>query len=343
MVSGAIDREDDHMSDVSTYNRRLTPRAKAALGIFARYATILGLLAMVVAFSILSPKAFSTLGNFTNVLNQASLAMIIAGGLTLAVVVGELDLSIGFAASLHGILVTGFIVHDKLPIPLAIFMVLALGALIGLVNGFIVTKMKVNSVIATLGVGTIITGLAFAYSAGVPIVAGVPEAFLQLSLGRWLFGIPNNIVVMVFVLGILWVLVERTSIGQEIQAVGGNPSAARLAGINVDRIKTLGFVISGMCAALTGILLASRLGSGTTSAADSYLLTAFAAVFLGSATLRDGEFHVLGTLVGALIIAFGFNGLNIFGAPTFSQYVFQGAILIIAVGLSSLGRSLAES
>jgi ribose transport system permease protein len=331
------------MSDVSMANRRLTPRAKAALGIFARYATILGLLTMIVAFSILSPRAFSTLGNFTNVLNQASLAMIIAGGLTLAVVVGELDLSIGFAASLHGILVTGFIVHDKLPIPLAIFIVLALGALIGLVNGFIVTKMKVNSVIATLGVGTIITGLAFAYSAGVPIVAGVPEAFLQLSLGRWLFGIPNNIVVMVFVLGILWVLVERTSIGQEIQAVGGNPAAARLAGINVDRIKTLGFVISGMCAALTGILLASRLGSGTTSAADSYLLTAFAAVFLGSATLRDGEFHVLGTLVGALIIAFGFNGLNIFGAPTFSQYVFQGAILIIAVGLSSLGRSLAES
>ncbi|MBZ9965782.1 ABC transporter permease [Mesorhizobium sp. B292B1B] len=331
------------MSDVSRYNRRLTPRSKAALGMFARYATILGLLAMIVAFSILSPRAFSTLGNFTNVLNQASLAMIIAGGLTLAVVVGELDLSIGFAASLHGILVTGFIVHDKLPIPLAIFIVLALGALIGLVNGFIVTKMKVNSVIATLGVGTIITGIAFAYSAGVPIVAGVPEAFLQLSLGRWLFGIPNNIVVMIFVLGILWVLVERTSIGQEIQAVGGNPAAARLAGINVDRIKTLGFVISGMCASLTGILLASRLGSGTTSAADSYLLTAFAAVFLGSATLRDGEFHVLGTLVGALIIAFGFNGLNIFGAPTFSQYVFQGAILIIAVGLSSLGRSLAES
>ena len=123
--------------------------------------------------------------------------------------------------------------------------------------------MRVNSVIATLGVGTIITGFAFAYSAGVPIVAGVPEAFLQLSLGRWLFGIPNNIVVMAVVLGGLWVLVERTAVGQEIQAVGGNAAAARLAGINVDRIKTLGFVISGMCAALTGILLASRLGSGT--------------------------------------------------------------------------------
>jgi ribose transport system permease protein len=330
------------MSDVAISARRLSPGAKAALGIFARYGTIIGLLAMIVTFSILSPAAFPTLGNFTNVLNQASLAMIIAGGLTLAVVVGELDLSIGFAASLHGILITGLVVHDKLPIPIAVVIVIALGAAIGLVNGFIVTKVKVNSVIATLGVGTILTGLAFAYSAGVPIVAGVPEAFLQLSLGRWLFGIPNNIIAMILVLGGLWVLVERTPLGQEIQAVGGNAVAARLAGVNVDRIKILGFVISGMCAALTGILLASRLGSGTASAADSYLLTAFAAVFLGSATLRDGEFHVLGTLVGALIIAFGFNGLNIFGAPTFSQYVLQGAILIIAVGMASLGRSLAE-
>ena len=324
-------------------NRRISPRAKTMLGFFARYATILGLLAMIVVFAVLSPRAFPTVNNFTNVLNQASLAMIIAAGLTLAVVVGELDLSVGFAASLHGILVTGLIVSNRLPIALAIVIVLAAGALIGLVNGLIVTKVKVNSVIATLGTGTILTGLAFAYSAGVPIVAGVPEEFLQLSLGRWLHGIPNDIVVMAVVVGALWVLVERTSLGQEIQAVGGNPAAARLAGIDVDRIKILGFVISGACAALTGILLASRLGSGTASAADSYLLTAFAAVFLGSATLRDGEFHVLGTLIGALIIAVGFNGLNIFGAPTWSQYVLQGAILIIAVGLSSLGRSIAES
>ena len=330
------------MSAIAAPNRRLSPGAKTALGFFARYATIIGLVAMIAAFAVLSPRAFPTVNNFTNVLNQASLAMIIAAGLTLAVVVGELDLSIGFAASLHGILVTGLIVSNKLPIPLAVAIVLAAGAFIGLVNGLIVTKVRVNSVIATLGVGTILTGLAFAYSAGVPIVAGVPEAFLQLSLGRWLFGIPNNIVVMAVIVGGLWVLVERTALGQEIQAVGGNPAAARLAGIDVDRIKILGFVISGTCAALTGILLASRLGSGTASAADSYLLTAFAAVFLGSATLRDGEFHVLGTLIGALIIAFGFNGLNIFGAPTFSQYMLQGAILIVAVGLSSLGRSIAE-
>jgi len=331
------------MSGTSIAPRRLSPGVRIGLAIFARYATIIGLALMIVIFSILSPDAFPTLNNFVNVLNQASLATIIAGGLTLAVVVGELDLSIGYAASLHGVLVTGLIVQDKLPITLAIVIVLALGALIGVVNGLIVTKLRVNSVIATLGVGTIIVGLAFAYSSGVPIVAGVPEGFLQLSLGRWLFGIPNPIIIMAVVVVGLWVLVERTAIGQEIQAVGGNPIAARLAGINVDRIKILGFVISAVCAALTGALLASRLGSGTTNAADSYLLTAFAAVFLGSATLRDGEFHVLGTFIGTLIIVFGFNGLNIFGAPTFSQYVFQGTILVVAVALSSLGRMLAET
>ncbi|HEY6734795.1 MAG TPA: ABC transporter permease [Roseiarcus sp.] len=331
------------MSGTSIAPRRLSPGVRIGLAIFARYATIIGLALMIVIFSILSPDAFPTLNNFVNVLNQASLATIIAGGLTLAVVVGELDLSIGYAASLHGVLVTGLIVHDKLPIALAIVIVLALGALIGVVNGLIVTKLRVNSVIATLGVGTIIVGLAFAYSSGVPIVAGVPEGFLQLSLGRWLLGIPNPIIIMAVVVVGLWVLVERTAIGQEIQAVGGNPVAARLAGISVDRIKILGFVISAVCAALTGALLASRLGSGTTNAADSYLLTAFAAVFLGSATLRDGEFHVLGTFIGTLIIVFGFNGLNIFGAPTFSQYVFQGTILVVAVALSSLGRMLAET
>jgi ribose transport system permease protein len=331
------------MSGTLMARRRLSPGARIGLAIFARYATIIGLALMIVIFSILSSDAFPTLNNFVNVLNQASLATIIAGGLTLAVVVGELDLSIGYAASLHGVLVTGLIVHDKLPIALAIVIILALGALIGVVNGLIVTKLRVNSVIATLGVGTIIVGLAFAYSSGVPIVAGVPEGFLQLSLGRWLFGIPNPIIIMAVVVVGLWVLVERTAIGQEIQAVGGNPVAARLAGINVDRIKILGFVISAVCAALTGALLASRLGSGTTNAADSYLLTAFAAVFLGSATLRDGEFHVLGTFIGTLIIVFGFNGLNIFGAPTFSQYVFQGTILVVAVALSSLGRMLAET
>jgi len=309
----------------------------SVLPFLAKYGTIIGLLLMIVIFSFLAPVAFPTVSNFVNVLNQASLGIIIAGGLTVAVIVGELDLSIGFSASFLGVLVTGFMVWVGMPVPVAIIAVVLVGALVGFVNGIIVTKIGVNSVIATLGTGTIIVGLNFAYSSGAPIAMGVPDSFVDIALGRF-WGIPHNVIIMVVVIALLWIVVERTAIGQSIQAVGGNPVASRLSGIPVHRVKIIAFMICGACAALTGILLASSLGSGTTSAADGYLLSAFAAVFLGSATLRYGDFHILGTLFGALIIAVGFNGLAIFGAPTFYQYVFQGGILIVAVGLSSLGR-----
>lgn len=310
---------------------------RRAMQFLSTYGTIIGMGLMIVIFSIAAPRAFPTYGNFLNVLNQASLVAIIAGGLTVTVIVGELDLSIGFAASWAGVLVTGLMVHGGLPPWLAILAVLASGAVIGVINGLIVTKLRVNSVIATLGTGTIIVGLNFAYTTGAPIASGVPFSFVDIALGRTL-GVPNDILIMIAVLVVLWILVNRTQLGQSIQAIGGNAEAARLSGIRVHRVKILAYVISGLTAALTGILLASLLGSGTSSAADAYLLTAFAAVFLGSATLRDGEFHILGTFIAVLIISIGFNGLAIFGAPTFFQYLFQGIILIAAVALSSLGR-----
>ncbi len=141
--------------------------------------------------------------------------MIIAGGLTIAVIVGELDLSIGFAASMQGVLVTGLIVHNGLPIPVAIVVVIGVGALIGVLNGLIVTKARVNSVIATLGMGTIIVGLQLRLFE--PACRSSPACrrpSCELSLGRWLYGIPHNIIIMVMVLGVLWFLVERTAIGQ---------------------------------------------------------------------------------------------------------------------------------
>lgn len=315
---------------------------RGAFALLAKYGTLVGLAVMVAVFSAMAPAAFPSVGNLLNVLNQASLGMIIAGGLTVTVIVGELDLSVGFLASFAGVLVVGLIVDSHLPVPFAIAATIGVGLLHGLINGLIVTKIGVNSVIATLGTGTVVVGLNFAYSSGAPIAFGVPESFLDIALGR-VAGIPHNVLIMAAVIAALWVVVERTSFGQSVQAVGGNRIAARLSGIDVDRTKIIAFMVAGACAALTGILLASALGSGTTSAADSYLLTAFAAVFLGSATLRDGEFHILGTLFGALIIAIGFNGLAIFGAPTFYQYVFQGMILILAVGLSSLSRRFAET
>jgi len=332
--------------DIAAVKKGGRPRKSAwrrtALIWLSRYGAIFGLLLMVAFFSINAPGIFLSRANFLNILSQASLTAIIASGLTCTLVVGEFDLSIGYVASFVGLIVTGLMANEGLPIWLSIVGALALGATIGIVNGLLVTKVRINAVISTLGVGTMLTGLGFTYSA-FPIATGIPRAFTDISLGRLVFGMPNPVIIMVVVLFALWVILNKTDIGQKMQAVGSNMEAARLSGIRVDRIKIFAFAIAGLCAALTGTLLSSLLGSGTLAAADGYLLDAFAAVFLGSATLREGEFHIVGTLVGVLILAVGFNGLSIFGAPTHFQPIFKGGILILAVGMSALARRYVAS
>lgn len=314
---------------------------RIVLTVVSRYGTIIGLVLMVAFFSFNAPDTFFSRANFLNILSQASLTAIIAAGLTYTLVVGEFDLSIGNVASFVGLIVCGLMAKEHLPIALSIALALLLGIGIGTVNGLLVTKVRINAVIATIGVGTMLSGIGFAYSS-FPIATGVPRDFIMIAVGRT-FGVPNPVFIMVAVLVVLWVILNKTDIGQKMQAVGSNIEAARLSGIRVDRIKMFAFATAGFCSALTGTLLSSLLGSGTLAAADGYLLDAFAAVFLGSATLRDGEFHIVGTLVGVLILAVGFNGLSIFGAPTFFQPIFKGGILVLAVGLSALARRYAAS
>lgn len=315
---------------------------RVLLLVLSRYGTLIGLGVMLIVFSVGAPRTFFSVPNAINILNQSSLTAIIAAGLTFTLVVGEFDLSIGFSASLAGLLVVGFMAHNSVPMIVSFLLVLLIGAGVGTINGILVTKARINAVIATLGVGTILTGLGFAYSP-FPIAQGIPASFPDIALSRALLNVPNPIWIMLVVLAILWVVLNLTDLGQKMQAVGGNIEAARLSGIRVDRIKIFAFATSGICAALTGALLASLLGSGTLGAADGYLLQAFAAVFLGSATLRDGEFHIIGTLVGVLVISVGLNGLAIFNAPSFVQPIFQGGALVLAVGLSTLARRYAKA
>lgn len=318
-----------------------TFNARKLIGWLAQYGTFSSLILMIIIFSALSPGSFFTVSNLVNVVNQVSLTAIISAGLTVPLIVGEFDLSIGYLASLSGVLVTGLMVNQHLPISLAIAAVLLVGLLVGFVNGILVTKAGVNAVIATLGIGTVLIGINYGYSSGIPVSVGVPTAFLNIAFGKSLF-VPNDILFMVVVLFVLWVFLNRTDSGQQVQAVGGNIEAARLSGIRVDRVKTAAFMVASLCAALTGILLASLIGSGSSTAGDSYLLDAFAAVFLGSVTLREGEFHIVGTLVGVLIIGVIYNGLAIFGAPAFDQYVVKGIILVGAVALSTVARKYAR-
>ncbi|BDI22458.1 ABC transporter permease [Herbiconiux sp. L3-i23] len=323
----------------------LTPhsrRGRLALTIVSKYGTLIAMAIMLIIFGLAVPNgAFLSPTNLLSIVNQSALTAIIACGLTLVLVVGEFDLSVGYAASLAGVLVTGLVANQGLPLIIAVLVTIAIGGGIGGVNGILVTKARVNAVVATLGVGTILTGLAFGYTAGSPII-DVPREFSYITLARFL-GIQNPIWFMAIVVALLWLILNRTATGQRIQAVGANKSAARLAGIRTDRSKITAFVIAGVCAAITGILLASLLGSGTVGAADGYLMDSFAAVFLGSATLRDGEFHILGTLVGVLVVSVGFNGLSLLGTPTFWQYVFKGGILVLAVALSTIARRYAKA
>ena len=311
--------------------------SRIALVIVSKYGTLFAMAIMVLIFGLAIPNyAFLQTSNLLAIVNQSALTAIIAVGLTLVLVVGEMDLSIGYAASLAGIIVAGLMAKQGLPMPAAILATLLMGGVIGTVNGLIVTKARVNAVVATLGVGTVLVGLSYGYTSGSPITE-VPKGFANLTLGSFI-GIQNPIWYMLAVLVVLWVILNRTPLGQRMQAVGSNKGAARLAGIRTDRVTIAAFVIGGVCAALTGILLASLLGSGTVSAADGYLLDSFAAVFLGAATLRDGEFHVIGTFIGVLVVNIGFNGLSLFGTPTFWQFVFKGGILVLAVALSTVAR-----
>jgi ribose transport system permease protein len=313
------------------------PRGGLIWSILGQYGTLIVLGGLFVTFSVAEPKAFPTSQNLLNVLNQVALQAIIAGGVTLVLVANEFDLSIGYQASFAGVIATGLIAFSGLPIPVAVCVAILVGAVIGLCNGLIVTKLGVNALIATLGTGTVVVGINYAYSQGQPIILPLNTEFTQLSLAR-LLGVPIAVWIMAFVLVALWALLNHTPLGQNMQAVGGNREAAGLAGVRVHRTIIYAFVITGMCAALTGVLLAARLGSGQITGGDGYLLNAFAAVFLGSAALRDGEFHILGTFIGVLTVGVGLNGISIMGAPIFINFVFSGALLIGAVALSTLAR-----
>jgi ribose transport system permease protein len=316
------------------------PRRLSVLLALGKYGTVLGLGLMLLGFSLAAPDAFPTQGNLVNIVNQVSLVAIVSIGLTVVLIAGEFDLSIGYVASLAGVLVVGLMVNSHIPAPLAIALTLLCTAAIGVVNGLIVTKFEVNALITTLGVGTFVVGLNYWYSGGIPIGLGLDSTFSDLAQGS-VVGIPNPILFMAAVAAFVWFVVNRTDLGQEFQAVGGNVEAARLSGIRVDRVKIAAFAISAVCAGLTGILLASRIGSAQITGGDGYLLQAVAACFLGSAALREGEFHVVGTIIGVVLVGVAFNGLAIFGAPIFTQFLFTGALLVSAVSLSTVARRLA--
>lgn len=316
--------------------------SRRAIELLARYGTVGALVGLLVIFSVLRADAFLQFSTFINILQQSAVLIVVATGLTVCMVMFEFDLSIGFMASLGGVLVTGLMVFSHLPWPMAVLVTLGVGAIVGAVNGVVVTELRVTAFIATLAMGTILVGINFWYNGGVTISVGVAPDFA--SIGRATFaGLPVLVWIALCVAGAAWAMLTHTPIGRHMYAIGGNVQAARLTGIAVTRTRILAFVLSSTFAALGGVMIAMRFGMGFPGAGDALLLDAFTANFLGAVTLRDGEFHVVGTVVGVLLLSVIFTGLTMLGAPLYVQNWTKGALLIGAVALSGVARRILGS
>jgi ribose transport system permease protein len=299
-----------------------------------RYGTVLGLVLLCVFFAVRS-DVFLTKDNLLNILNASAVNGIIATGLTVTLVLFDFDLSIAYVANLAGMYAAGLSVDHGTTI--GFLLAIGAGLLIGVINGLVVTTLNISAFIATLGMGLVIQGVIVGYTGGSQIVIGLPENFSVLGTGE-ILGVRYLVWMMLLVMALTWLMLMQTPLGRQMYAIGGNPVAARLSGINVRLVRIISFGICGTAAGLGGVLLASNLGAGNPAAASGYLFDAFTACFIGAATLRDGEFHVIGTLVGVLILGVLANGLILVGVGPAWQIAIKGLFLIGAVALSGLLR-----
>jgi ribose transport system permease protein len=309
----------------------------------ARFGTLASLAFLLIVFSIARSDVFPTIDNLLNIMNQVSILGTMAFGLTVCLVMGLFDLSIAAMATLGGYVATFLLVQypDTIGVPVAVLASPAIAAVIGVFNGLIVSYLGISAFIATLATGSIITGAMLGISNSKTIITGIPDEFLVIGQGS-LFGVSNPIIIMFAIGAVLWLALEHTQPGRHLYAIGGSAEASRLSGIAVKRYAPIALAICAVCAALGGLMAASVLGAGRPQGVgDTYLLNAFAAVFIGASSLRPGKFHIVGTLIGVMLIGVINNGLSVMGVPTYWQYIVQGVLLIIALfsaGLLTMRR-----
>ena len=270
--------------------------------------------------------------NILNILRQTSVNAIIAVGMTFVILIAGIDLSVGSILALTGAFAASM-VGTELSILLVIPAVLLIGTLLGTLSGVIVAKGKVQAFIATLVTMTLLRGVTMVYTDGRPISTGfsdTADAFAFLGTG-YLFGIPVPIWLMAIVFLISWYVLKHTKMGRYIYALGGNEAATQLSGINVDKVKIFVFAVSGFLSALAGLIVTSRLSSAQPTAGVTYELDAIAAVVVGGTSLMGGKGRVMGTLIGALIIGFLNNALNLLDISSYYQMIAKALVILVAV------------
>ncbi|NMB94038.1 MAG: ABC transporter permease [Flexilinea flocculi] len=292
---------------------------------------------ILVTFLTLSPvtrNTFPTQKNVFNVLRQISTNLYLACGMTMVIILGGIDLSVGSIIALTGCVGAAIVSRHGLPIAVAILGGLLVGLLFGIFNGFVISKTTIPPFIVTLATMNIAKGLAYVYTGGAPVRV-VTKEWQFLGAG-YIGPFPTPVIILIGVLILTGIIMNKTQIGRHIYAVGGNAQAAQFSGINVQKVKFFVHAYSGLLAGLAGMVLASRMYSGQPTAGDGAEMDAIAAVVVGGTSMAGGSGKIGGTIIGGLIIGVLNNGLNLLNVNSFWQYVVKGVVILLAVYIDFL-------
>jgi len=290
---------------------------------------VIALIVLVIAISIVSPE-FRTFDNFLSLLRQSAINGFIAFGMTCVILTGGIDLSVGSVLALTTAFAAAMI-KGGIPAGVAMLAALLIGGIFGTTSGLLVTKGRLQPFIATLITMTVFRGVTMIFTDGKPISGLGGSALLKFIGKGFVLKIPFPVILFLVVFGIFFFVLTKTTFGRRIYATGSNAESAKLAGVNIDRTKIAVYAISGVMAALSGLILLSRLGSAQPTLGEGYELDAIAAVALGGTSMNGGRGRIWGTFTGVLIIAVLSNGLNILGVSSYYQAVVKGIVILIAV------------
>jgi ribose transport system permease protein len=310
------------------------PRSRRgwSLGWLERYSGVFIWAALIVLFGILEPSTFLTSQTLHSLLSEQAITAMLALGLLLPLAAGVYDLSIGSTMGV-AVMLCAWLQSQGVPPVLAIVATLAAGLAIGIVNGFVVVRLGVDSFIATLGASSILLAFMQVINGGQQVVQGIPTSFTNLA-NTQIFSIALPFYYMLVLALVLWYVTEYRQIGRYTYATGSNADAARLAGVRTDRLKALSLIASAMIAAIVGIIFLATVGSAAPDAGSPYLLPAFAGAFLGATQIKPGRANVPGTLIAVYLLATGVKGLQLAGAQVWVNDMFNGVALIIAVAIA---------
>jgi ribose transport system permease protein len=292
---------------------------------------------LIVLFSIILPDTFPTMLNLRSILGDKAIIAMLSLAAMIPMMAGRIDLTVGYGIVLWHVLAIALQTKLGLDWPVACVIVVMLGCVLGVINGFLVELAQIDSFIATLGTGTTLYAIALWYTQGRQVVGVLPKGFTELYT-ETIFSIPIAAYYVLALALVLWVVTEFLPIGRYLYAIGANPRAATLNGIPTRRFVIGAFVAAGFLSALAGIVLAARLRIGQASVGLEFLLPALVGAFLGSTTIRPGRVNVWGTVIGVAILAVGISGIQQLGGEFYVEPLFNGITLLIAIGLAGYAQ-----